>query len=632
MAADEASILGRADGMDVTARAVLESLGRAVIVTSPGGDILFWNGAAEALYGWSAAEVVGRSILEVTPAEQSAEQAAQIVGQLAAGESWEGEFRVQRRDGSSFLAVVTDTPVVGADGTVTAIVGVSSDVSEIRRLGGEMESREGQFRSFVENSGDVLAVADAEGVIDVLAGPVADVLGFGAEALLGTSLFELVQPQDMERARQLWSERTAGAGAMPAEDFWMMRADRRWVCLNLLANNRLDDPAIGGVVITIRDVTESRNNRRARLSTIAANSALLLAGSEDELFKGICRVVVDDDTYHLAWIGVADAARPLGVRMVAFADHSSAYFEALEHLAGEAQTYRGPLFEALETNQLYVVDDIEAMAATEPWRQLALDHGFRSLVALPLRFDHDDFGVLAIYAERPHVFTEATVAVLSRLADDISYGVNALRDRAGRDAYRVRFEASLEAAVKAVATAAELRDPYTAGHQRHVAELASAIAARLGIDAELAVGISVAASIHDIGKLVVPAEILSKPGRLSDAEYALIQVHSQAGHDIVAGIDFAWPIAEMILDHHERLDGSGYPRGLRGDEIGIAARILAVADTTQAMCSHRPYRVGLGIDVALAELADGRGIRYDADVVDACTQLYRDGSLAAPDP
>ena len=200
-------------------------------------------------------------------------------------------------------------------------------------------------------------------------------------------------------------------------------------------------------------------------------------------------------------------------------------------------------------------------------------------IALPLRFDHDDFGVLAIYAERPHVFNADTVAVLSGLADDISYGVNALRDRAGRDAYRVRFEASLEAAVKAIATAAELRDPYTAGHQRHVAELASAIAARLGIDAELAVGIGVAASIHDIGKLVVPAEILSKPGRLSDAEYALVQGHAQAGHDIMAGIDFDWPVAEMILDHHERLDGSGYPRGLRGDEISIAARILAVADT-----------------------------------------------------
>ena len=214
VSADDALILG-ADGVNVTARAVLESLGRAVIVTSPGGEILFWNGAAEALYGWSATEVVGRSILDVTPVEQSAEQAAQIVGQLAAGEPWEGEFRVQRRDGSSFLALVTDTPVVGADGTVTAIVGVSSDVSEIRRLASEMESREGRFRSFVENSGDVLAVVDAEGVIDVLAGPVADVLGFEAETLIGTSVFELVQPQDMERARHLWSERRAGAGGCP---------------------------------------------------------------------------------------------------------------------------------------------------------------------------------------------------------------------------------------------------------------------------------------------------------------------------------------------------------------------------------------------------------------------------------
>ena len=170
-----------------------------------------------------------------------------------------------------------------------------------------------------------------------------------------------------------------------------------------------------------------------------------------------------------------------------------------------------------------------------------------------------------------------------------------------RPSYRGRFEASLEAAVRAIATAAELRDPYTAGHQHHVAELSSAIAVRLGIDPELVAGIGIAASIHDIGKLIVPAEILSKPGRLTDIEYELVKAHAQAGHDIVAGIDFPWPVAEMILQHHERLDGSGYPRGLRGDEISIGARIIAVADTVEAMSSHRPYRPGLGTEAALAE-------------------------------
>jgi HD-GYP domain-containing protein (c-di-GMP phosphodiesterase class II) len=285
------------------------------------------------------------------------------------------------------------------------------------------------------------------------------------------------------------------------------------------------------------------------------------------------------------------------------------------------------LFEALRTNALYVVDDIEAVPATEPWRQLALDQGFRSLIALPLRFRDDDLGVLAIYAERPAVFSDETIAVLSDLAGDIAYGINALRDRVGRGESQARFEASLEAAVRAIATAAELRDPYTAGHQHHVAELSTAIAVRLDIDPELVTGIGIAASIHDIGKLIVPAEILSKPGPLTDIEYELVKGHAQAGHDIVAGIEFPWPVAEMILEHHERLDGTGYPSGLRGDEISIGARIIAVADTTEAMSAHRPYRPSLGTEAALAELAHGRGTRYDAAAVDACIQLFRDESF-----
>ena len=584
-------MLGHADGAELSARRVLDGLGRAVIVTEPGGAILFWNAAAEALYGWSAAEVLGRNITDVTPAEQSAEQAEQIMGRLGAGELWEGEFVVQRRDGSTFRALVTDTPLLADDGTVIAIVGVSEDVSEIRRLSGELETRERRFEAFVESSGDLLAVVDAEGVIEVLAGPVEAMLGVPADALIGTSLFDFVQPNDVERARRGWAERTADEDSMPAEDFWTKRGDGHWACLSLLSNNRLDDPTINGIVVTIRDVTEPRNVENARRVMGSANAALLLAGNEGELLTEICRVVVAEETYHLAWIGLADAARPLGVRMVALSEHSSAYFDALEHLSGKAGSYRGPLFQALQTNTPYIVNDVAAVSTTEPWRQVALDHGFHAVIALPLHFRDNESGVLAIYAEHANAFGDEAITVLTDLANDLSYGIDALRARAGQVAYRGRFEASLEAAVRAIATAAELRDPYTAGHQRRVAELAGAIAVRLDTDPDLVAGIRVAASIHDIGKLVVPAEILSKPGRLTDTEYALAKEHAQSGHDIVVGIDFPWPVPEMILEHHERLDGSGYPRGLRGDDIGLGGRIIAVADVVEAMSSHRPYRL-----------------------------------------
>ena len=190
---------------------------------------------------------------------------------------------------------------------------------------------------------------------------------------------------------------------------------------------------------------------------------------------------------------------------------------------------------------------------------------------------------------------------------------------------------SLEGTVLAMSQIVETRDPYTAGHQRRVAELALAIAGELGLEGEDLEGIRIAATIHDIGKIAVPAEILTKPGRLSEAEFSLIQQHSQAGHDILAGIRFERPVAEIILQHHERLDGSGYPNGLAGAAIMREARILSVADVVEAMSSHRPYRASRGTDAALAEIEEGAGRLYDADVVAACLVVLRERGFAFSD-
>jgi putative two-component system response regulator len=175
-----------------------------------------------------------------------------------------------------------------------------------------------------------------------------------------------------------------------------------------------------------------------------------------------------------------------------------------------------------------------------------------------------------------------------------------------------------------------MRDPYTAGHERRVAELAAAVATEMDLPAFTVEGIHFGALIHDLGKIQVPAEILSKPTRISPVEFELIKGHAQAGYEILKGIEYPWPVAEMARQHHERLDGSGYPRGLKGDDILLEARVLAVADTVEAMASHRPYRPGLGIDKALAEIKRGRGSIYDPLVADACLRLFRDKGYQLP--
>ena len=183
---------------------------------------------------------------------------------------------------------------------------------------------------------------------------------------------------------------------------------------------------------------------------------------------------------------------------------------------------------------------------------------------------------------------------------------------------------ALGGTIEAMALTVETRDPYTAGHQRRVSNLARAIATEMGVSEDQIQGIRLAGVIHDVGKISVPGEILSKPGRIGANEFGIIKEHPQVGYNILKTVDFPWPIAQIVLQHHERMDGSGYPDGISGDNILIEARILAVADVVEAMASHRPYRPALGIDIALREISKNRVSFYDSKVVDACLRLFNE--------
>ncbi len=196
-----------------------------------------------------------------------------------------------------------------------------------------------------------------------------------------------------------------------------------------------------------------------------------------------------------------------------------------------------------------------------------------------------------------------------------------------RRASAEKLEQTLLQTIEAIAATLEARDPYTAGHQRRVAALARAIAQEMGLSDEEIRGLYLAASIHDLGKIHVPAEILSKPGLLSPVEFELIKIHPQTGYNIIKDAQFPWPIAQMVLQHHERMDGSGYPQHLKGEQMLPEAKILAVADVVEAMSSHRPYRPGLGLDAALEEITKYRGVLYDPAVVDSCIALFRENKF-----
>ena len=398
----------------------------------------------------------------------------------------------------------------------------------------------------------------------------------------------------------------------------------------------------GGKVVKVRgsfqDITERKlaeaaiqHANRALAALGMVNRGLVHATNEGELLHAVCDAIVEQRGYLMAWVGYVQHDEGKTIEIMAHAGPEG-YLETMQLTWAETERGMAPSGRAIRSGATQLCQDIANDPQYLPWRAEALKRGLASNIALPLKNSDDAvFGILHVYAGEMNAFTTAEVDLLEEMAGDLAFGVRALHIRQERDLALAKnqqqlaqLQDSLEGTVRAIASMVEMRDPYTAGHQAKVADLAVAIARQMELPDEQVHAIHLAGLVHDLGKIQVPAEILSKPGKLTDIEFSLIKVHPQAGYDILKGIDFPWPIAQMVLQHHERLDGTGYPQGLKGDAILLEARILAVADVVEAISAHRPYRAGLGIEVALGEIAKNRGKYYDPQVVDVCLALFRE--------
>lgn len=370
-----------------------------------------------------------------------------------------------------------------------------------------------------------------------------------------------------------------------------------------------------------------RLNRALRLLS-DCNEVLIHARDEKQLLNEICRTVVEQGGYRMAWVGYTMHDAEKSVRAAAHYGYDEGYLDTVRISWADTERGRGPTGTAARTGKAQVNQSFEANATMGPWRDAALKRGYKSSSAFPLASDAGVFGVLTIYSAEPEPFHAEEIKLLNELAANISHGIVNKRVREEHQQSLLRLERSMEATIKAMVTTLELRDPYTAGHELRVSQLAVAIARELGLPEDEIHGIQLASSVFDLGKIHIPAEILVKPGQLNELEFSIIKFHPQAGYDILKGIDFPWPVAEYVRQHHERLDGSGYPQGLKGEEILQGSKIVAVADVVEAMCSHRPYRAALGVDKALEELLVNRGKLYDPAAVDACVRLFREKGFA----
>jgi PAS domain S-box-containing protein/putative nucleotidyltransferase with HDIG domain len=432
---------------------IFENIHDSIVMTDLEGNIIRWNPAAERMFGYYKDEVFRKTLGTLTTKI--------IKGQLRDGR-WAGEMGFTRKDGTEGICETIVIPLQDEYGTISAVFGVSHDITDRRQSEEALRKSEQQLRLVTDHVTDVVWSMDLEGKFTFVTPSAERLIGYTVEEMLSLNFSQIITPESHAMAIDLISKR--------------LNVEER-------------EP----VIIEVEQVCKDGAKKWCEVTAV---------------------------------FSAEQNSRPTGI--------------------------------------IGVTRDI-----TE-----------RKLAERELQISYD------------------------KLRETLIVTVNTL------------------------ASTVEMRDPYTAGHQRRVTILACAIAEEMGLTAGQFDGLRLAGLVHDIGKINVPVEILNKPGRISETEFNIIKTHPLAGYNVLKGIEFPWPVAQIVLQHHERLDGSGYPQGLKDGGIMLEAKILAVADVVEAMASHRPYRPALGIEVALHEITMNKGILYDPDVTDVCARLFTDEGFA----
>ena len=384
------------------------------------------------------------------------------------------------------------------------------------------------------------------------------------------------------------------------------------------------------------DDTELLRENWALLAHAQAAATLLRETTEESLIQSICGSITSQYPYDVAWVGFAQNDPDKTVKVAGASGLAADYAKNIKVSWSDQTAFgKGPIGLCIRSGVAVIIEDTQTDPDFSPWKERAASFGLRSCVAVPIPMNGGELaGALTVYASVPNAFGEIELSLFKSLASDLGYGLMSLKRKQAlddeiheRENAQAKLANALRATIEAMSKAIAWRDPYTAEHQHRVAKISEEIARKLGWSADRIEGLYTAAMVHDIGKVAIPAEILTKPSRLSELEMKLVQEHVDVGYEILKDIPFSWPIAEMVRQHHERLDGTGYPRGLIGDQICPEARILAVADMFEAMASHRPYRVGKGIAATLEQVKLESGTSLDASVVEALLELVKDDGI-----
>lgn len=606
------------------------------------GRFVRWNKNLETLQGRSASEISGADAQGFIH-EQDRHLLAEKVRETFQNGRATVELRILRKSGETRHYVFSSNLFVRDEAKYIAGFGI--DITESKQA----EERLRETRDYLENlfnhANAPVIVWNPAYQITMFNHAFEQLTGRKADEVIGKQIDILFPEERKDEALTLIRQAQKGERwetvEIPILDSGGAVRTALWNSATLYS---ADGKTVVATMAQGQDITERkqaeealRSVNRALKTLSACNHTLAHSNSEEHLLNDMCRVIVEQGGYLLAWVGYAQADEAKSLQPVAQYAVRPGYLDAVVISWGKGPAGQGPAGTAVRNRQTQIVRHITSDPRMAQWRDKALDYGYQSIVSLPLHQDGGILGVLTIYAAEPDAFDTEEVVLLEELAGDLAYGIRSLRTRVDRDhvaernrQYLDQISANLTETIQAIAATVEMRDPYTAGHEKRVAELSVAIGLELGLSKEQLDGLRIAGTVHDVGKIRIPAEILSKPLSLNELEYGLIKLHPEAGYEILRGINFPWPIATIVRQHHERLDGSGYPNGLKGGDILLEAQILAVADVVESIMSHRPYRPALGLEAALGELTEKRGRLYNADAVDACIRLFKEKGFVFP--
>ena len=539
-------------------------------------DVLQWFGDIDGLLGFRKGEI-SRNInawLNLIHPEDRVKLKNAVELHRTSTEPIQYTYRIRHRDGTLRYWIDNGLPLLDDKGHPYKWVGVCTDITDHKQAEEKLRESETRFRTLFESIPDCVIVHDDDGVILHINEIGAQQIEWSATDLIGRNLHEILVPEQKPLIADHIRE-THKNGWSRFETTYISRSG--WQVEAEVNDRPIKFGEKKAILRVSRDITERKEAERALLKEKILSDAVINSSPGLLFIFGEKGNIIRWNNYVEKVTGYS-ASEIAEMNIFAFV------------VKDEQKTATEAVQEALTKGQA----SVEINLLTKPGKKIPF-----YIIGRRIKIEN----VTRV------VCTGIDITDRKQAEEKVKRGYKQLRE-------------TLVSTVNALASTIEKRDPYTAGHQRRATILACAIAEEMDFPEEEIEGLRMVGLIHDIGKITVPTEILSKPGPLSEMQFDMVKMHPQAGYDILEGIKFPWLVAEIVLQHHERMDGSGYPHGITGEEIMLEARILAVADVVEAMSSHRPYRPALGIDKALEEISQNRVILYDPEVVDTCIRLF----------